>query len=397
MRAGWRLRFALTALAFACAAAPAGAQNRVVPVTIAPPASGEVVGPTQLQDFSIDGTVTRRAEPREQQPQPPAQPVARTSPPTAPPAAAADRRQQAERQVRPEPRQPTSQPTAEAGSRAPAPTVAAPDFSAFGAPPPADSAPAGFVASDELPPAAPTTDFGEDSSSLPQLPWLLALLAVAGAGVWYFLRQRPRLAAAGGVSELVEPQPEPEPLRRAPAAAPRASSPPQGVVSTRLRPWLDIGFAPERCEFGDDGATIEFLVTVTNSGSAPARDVLVEAVMVNAGDEQGKEIGGFFARPAGQGDRIPAIGPLKSLPLRHAVKLSREQLRVYQAGDRTVFVPVIAFNALYRHGGGEAQTSAAWLVGRATSGDKMGPFRADQGARSFAGLAARPLDTGVRN
>jgi hypothetical protein len=399
MTVGMRLRIATTALALGLVAAPAAAQNQVAPVTPAPAPSGEVIGPPQLQDFNLNGTVTRRAEPRATQPQTGPQPAtARTAPAPAPATGTADRTEQASRQPEPRPQPAVARETAEQAAETNAPVAVRPDFSVFGAPPTAAAEPAAFSPPADLPPVGPATGPGEGSAGFSPLPWILALLAAGAAAAWYFRRQRPRLAAAGSVSEFVAPQPEPEPkpepVRRAPLAAPTV---PKGVVSTGLRPWLDINFTPERCEFREDGATIEFVVNVTNSGSAPARDVLVEAVMVNAGEAQDKELGSFFARPTGAGDRIPAIGPLKSLPLRHAVTLTREQMRVYQAGDRSVFVPVIAFNALYRHNGGEAQTSAAWMVGRATRGDKMGPFRADQGPRAFAGLAARQLETMVRN
>ena len=61
-----------------------------------------------------------------------------------------------------------------------------------------------------------------------------------------------------------------------------------------------------------------------------------------------------------------------------------------------MFIPLIAFNALYRWSGGNGQTSTSHLVGRRTRTDKLAPLRADQGARAIAGLAAHLLPTGVR-
>jgi hypothetical protein len=63
---------------------------------------------------------------------------------------------------------------------------------------------------------------------------------------------------------------------------------------------------------------------------------------------------------------------------------------------REVFVPLLAFNAFYRRGSGEAQSSVAYLVGPATKAEKLAPFRLDLGARLFEGLAARVLPLGVR-
>ena len=63
---------------------------------------------------------------------------------------------------------------------------------------------------------------------------------------------------------------------------------------------------------------------------------------------------------------------------------------------RKLFVPLVAFNALYRWSGGEEQDSASFLVGRGDDdGGKMAPFRLDQGARSWTGLGARAAQHGA--
>jgi hypothetical protein len=163
-----------------------------------------------------------------------------------------------------------------------------------------------------------------------------------------------------------------------------------------LRPWLEIEFAPGRCVVEEDGATIQFDVEVYNSGSAPARDVLVEASMFNAGPEQDAEIGAFFSHPIARGDRIPAIPPLARIALQSSVSLTREQMRQYEVGGRRLFVPLIGFNALYKWSGGDGQTSASYLVGRDTKAEKMAPLRLDLGPRIFRGLGARQHNVGVR-
>ena len=45
---------------------------------------------------------------------------------------------------------------------------------------------------------------------------------------------------------------------------------------------------------------------------------------------------------------------------------------------------------------GQGQTSASFLVGRNTNGEKMGPFRVDQGPKTFRGLAAHEHTLRVR-
>jgi hypothetical protein len=167
-------------------------------------------------------------------------------------------------------------------------------------------------------------------------------------------------------------------------------------VSTRLRPWLEIEFSPGRCVVQDDKATIQFDVAVFNSGSAPARDVLIEASMFNAGPAQDQEIGAFFAHPVAKGDRIPAIPPLKRVALKSAVSLTGDQLRQFEVAGKRIFVPLVGFNALYRWSGGEGQTSASYLVGRDTNADKMAPLRLDLGPRVFRGLGAREHSVRLR-
>ena len=56
----------------------------------------------------------------------------------------------------------------------------------------------------------------------------------------------------------------------------------------------------------------------------------------------------------------------------------------------------MAFNAVYRSGGGDARTSATFLLGRETNGDKLAPFKADSAPRAYAKLDARPLPMAVR-
>jgi hypothetical protein len=240
------------------------------------------------------------------------------------------------------------------------------------------------------------------------LPWLIAALAAAAAAAWFFFfRQQPRESYAR-VSELAlapPQQPARTPPVRAPApATPKAPSPAPvppapvagGVVSTRLRPWLEIEFKPDRAVVDDTRAAVAFEVSVRNSGSVPARDVLLEASLFNAGAMQDQEIGLFFDNPVAKGDRIPVIPPMQRITVNTAVFLAREQVRPIEIEGRPLFVPLIGFNALYSWGRSHGQTSASYLVGKETAGEKLAPFRLDLGPRVFRGLGAREHELKVR-
>ena len=233
------------------------------------------------------------------------------------------------------------------------------------------------------------------------LPWLLAAIALGAGGLFLFWRNRSREALAGGpqVDSFATPEPAPRPAPRPAPAPPRASAPAPsipGTVSTRLRPWVEIAFQPVRCVVDDAQVAIEFEAELFNSGSAAARAVLAEASLFNAGPTQDQELGVFFANPVGAGERIVELPPLKRVALRSQVVAPLAQIQRYEIGGKQVFVPVIAFNALYRWSGGEGQTSASYLVGRDMKSDKLAPFRLDLGSRVFHGLAARLLPAGLR-
>jgi hypothetical protein len=420
MTAVRRMTMKLSGVAFGVAlslasTAPALAQDTSAPVdvTAAPPPSPDTIGPSQLRDFSLGGTVTRQADrpATTVQPQPRA-----TQADVASPAPATPSSDPAGTNTR---RATSSLPTARDLAAA-APAAAASDFrsSSETVTPAPSSVETGSV---------PAPSFGDDavapSTGLPGSggigwSWIAALLALIGGGAFLAWNRRNRrqrygdpgrMAFAGLVPDVgretappppVRPRPDPIPPRAQPtpparpAAEPKPSAPDSGlVVSTRLKPQLVIQFQPDRAVITENEVMLQFDVVVTNSGSAPARDVLIEACMICAHTGQDAEIAGFFQQPIGKGDRIPAIAPLGNISLKSAVRLPLSQLRSFEMEGRTLFVPLVAFNILYS---GNAQTSASFLVGRGTDGDeKLAPFRLDLGPRIFRGLSSRPHSSGL--
>ncbi len=228
------------------------------------------------------------------------------------------------------------------------------------------------------------------------------------------LRLRPRESFAGvsdfGTVDAPEVPSEPvvrqSPPSRRETAPPKSPAPPpaapppasvsSGLVSTRLRPWLEIEFKPDRAVIDDDRAAVAFEVSVVNSGSVPARDVLLEASLFNAGPMQDQQIGLFFENPVAKGETIQVIPPRQRVTVNTAVFLARDQVRPIEIEGRALFVPMIAFNALYRWSGGKGQTSASYLVGKETNSEKLAPFRLDLAPRIFRGLASRVHQLAVR-
>jgi len=405
MRAGLRFGSILLAGALWLAPMHALAQEATPPATTNTPAT-DAIGPRELQNFSLPGTTTKPAEQ-------PTQAPAATAPETSAP-------QRVSREVSAAASRPVV--TRSTGTSTPslAPTTRAPEPQSAGPASPSSEQPASSLVA---PPALTTTAVPQPigptgpiapENKLPILPWVLAALALAGGTIFFLWRRRARAALAGVEFDLFSaPEPAPQPPR--PSPAPRAAVAPElepaprpdpvpkpappissGIVASRLRPSLEIGIQPLRCVVQDDQVAIEFEVDLYNAGTAPARAVLAEASLFNAGANQEQELAAFFASPVGTGNGIDAIPPLKRLTLTSQVVAPRAAIQEYELAGHRSFVPVIAFNARYQWGGGKGQTSAAFLVGRETGGEKVGPLRLDLGPRDVRGLAARSLPTAIR-
>jgi hypothetical protein len=396
--------------ALAAAQAPLHAQD-------AQPATNESgsIGPRELDNFTINGTVTQPA-PQRQTPAPaptPAPAAPRPSPES--PTTAEPSPERAVRSVPSRPDRP-AQIGESIAQRAPAGDSqplrqTAPSSSVTAVLPGLDSTgeASATATEDVVVPDVPS------NGELLLWPWLLAAIAAAAGLGFYFYRARLQPAFAGGADEDVHEEPRAPALPRnvapravaprhdptpktppAPAPAPVTDEPLKGFVSTRLRPWIEIGFHASRCTIENDKVTIEFEIEITNTGNAPARGVLVEARLVNAGPSQDSEIGQFFSNPVGQGERIESIAPLRNVRIRSGLVMPLEQVQIYEIAGRKVFVPLIAFNILYSWARGSGQTSASYLVGRDTKGDKLAPFRLDLGPRLFRSLGQTPLPIAVR-
>lgn len=405
------------------------AQNSNAPANVVTPAPAPregTVGPEQLRDFALPGTRTPTAPPAEVPPAP-----ARTPPAVErnAPAAAERNAPPARREVRAE-----ADPPAQAGPVPPARTiapVAGEDSSTLPPPSPAFSSPPSLPLTETpaLPPIVVTQSGGEAPSLLPVWwPWLL-VAALAGVGLALALRQRRRTAAVGHGGDsldfvadeppVADPRPAPAPAPpaspdlpaglvttrlRAPRVAPpveppRPPAPPTagGVVSTRLRGWIEIDLVVREILLDEVEALLRVDLIVGNGGTGAARDITLEAVTTNAGESQRAELAAFFERPAAASVAVAELGPLSNTSLSHELRMPRSAIRAYEAQGRTLFVPVIAFNAVYRTASGEGRTSAAFLVGRDVPGsEKLAPLLLPPGPGRLLGLGNRRLEEAVR-
>jgi len=418
-RMTFRVLGGLAATIALAGAVPAAAQNSDAPVdvTAAPPASSDTVGPSQLQNFNLQGTVTRPADhPAASSPAPaPSSAVAQ-------PAAPAAQQQQATADIGPAT---TASRPAAVTERQPAPSAGLPEAPDTATPSlplevKTDPAPQSSGTGEAIP-AAASVGGGDGFWSW---PWLAALIALVGGGAFIAFGRRGRdrrygdpgrMAFAGLVPDAeaepaippARPRPDPVPPRAQPAPRPDPVPPPapkpaprpadDGLVkSTALKPELNFQFVPDRAVVTERDVLLQFDVVLTNSGAATARDVLVEAKLVPAHSGQDQEIAAFFQQPQATGDRMAGIPPLGRVSLKSSVRLPLDQLHSFEVEGRKLFVPLVAFNILFRGAGGEGQASASFLVGRGTENDeKLAPFRLDLGPRIFRGLSARPHSMGL--
>jgi len=388
--------------AFAQDATPAATTNQ--PAGSNTPAT-DSIGPRELQNFSLPGTATRPAEQSRTAP-----PAASAVSPPVPSQQTAAAPPTGERRA--PPRRVATQAVA---AVPPAATPAVSQLSApVAAPPiPSESAPAEASQSAPAPftsaPVAAATGTLAPQHGLSILPWLIAALVLAAGTIVLLWRRRPRRALVAGpqFDLFAAPDPQPEPRPQPPPEARRVSPPTPaatrreergspGIVASRLRPALEFVVRPLRCLVEDSQVTIEFELELFNAGAAPARAVLAEASMLNASATQEQDLAAFFANPNGVGERLTLIPPMKRVSFRSQVVAPRAAVQEYELAGRKAFVPVIAFNALYEWSGGTGQSSAAYLVGRDTQKEKLGPLRLGEGAREFRGLGARPLPSAVR-
>lgn len=372
--------------AFAPSALAQNATTAAPPPAPTPaPASSGVLNSPQLRDFSLQPRQRIVTQPVPVQTQPPTSglppPINYTPPPAqtrqAPaPRPAIDTRRPAAPQptaVQPVQQLPATQPAplpAPTQNIGPAPTQPAPEQ------PKAKAEP------------VPVNEIGGGFPWYYLIPAALFVLLVAA-----FLRQRRRSRMIHEVAAFAE---EERAAERAAKEAETAKPKPEPVAGPR--PWLELELKAERLSSTNAESLVQFELEITNSGSAPARNLRIDVKMFNAGEQQDQEIGAFF-RTAGREStkcNLPGIHAGQTGSIKGEVAMSREDMRAVILDNRYLFIPVIAVNALYDYGDGQTgQSSKSYVVGReldqseGEKSEKMGAFRVDQGPRVWRSVGQR--------
>lgn len=354
----------------------------------APSYAQDTVGPPALSNFSLGGqrTTTAPTPPPPPAPAPAPAPAAERPRPTPAPA--------------PAPARPT--PRAETPALNPAaPPPAAEDLTPVAPPPVVEQQPVTPVPEPALPPQSTGPLLGPDpvlvqpdAPEPSEFPWRYLLGGAGGLALlalgFFVLRSR-RRAVEERVAEpiyLSSAQEPPEPFVP-PVAVPEAAPEPEPA-----RPWLELEFKPGKIAATDERASLDYELAVKNMGGAPARNVRIEARMINAGRQQDQEINAFFQAPGEKAVRAPRpLPPGDSVVYRDTVGLPKTEVREVEIQGRRLFIPLVAFNVIYDFGDGQTgQTSMSYLVGREAEppSEKMAAFRLDLGPRIWRSVGFRP-------
>lgn len=209
------------------------------------------------------------------------------------------------------------------------------------------------------------------------MSWLAWLVGAGALGLLAFFalrrRSRPARPAVARAAPAVEPAPPPKP-----------------VSVPEPRPWLELDFVPQRAAATDSQTEVQFELVVRNGGKVDARNVRIEARMFNA--SAGDEIETFFRSAPQAAAAGLAIPPGMEARAKSQVMMPLESVRPIRVHERSLFVPLVAFNVFYEWGDGRiGQTSRSWLVGREAQppAEKMGAFRLDLGPRIYRQLGQR--------
>ncbi|WP_428678388.1 hypothetical protein [Sphingopyxis sp.] len=333
----------------------------------------------------------------------------RPATPTPAPAATSPARRDPQTGATPAPRPAAGTTPAPVPSSAPAgPAAAVPPTGGLPTSAPAVEAPSpatpGFSVdpTEPVPSADADTPPADSGGGTPLWAWLLAGLAAAGAGIWYW-RRRPALAGAidAGFAEPAVPE-KPQPAARAAAPAPRpapaAPRPTAPVAPAPLAPspLVTRPMAERRAQVAmtldirgirmtPEQLIVAFTLGLRNEGPVAATGLMVR-IALNQGSAMTEPVLARFFDGAGgsvlRDDMM--IAPGAGDQLSTEVMLPRASVEPLMIGGKPMLIPVLVFDVTYHWDGeGDAfgQNAGSFVLGREqgeSGSDKLAPLPLDR-------------------
>lgn len=248
-------------------------------------------------------------------------------------------------------------------------------------------------------------------------PWIAAAIAALAVIAGFLLMRRRRAAAdvdavPASAPPPAAPRPAPAPVAPpapapapapAPIPAPTPAPAPEPVAAAPAsdagdRPWIDLGLDISLARSSLIGVTIGYTLLLHNRGDRPARDIMVRGILGNAGAQQDALLRHFFGGETGMPlHSIVSIAPGETVRMTNELRLAQDEIVPVTMGERSLLVPIAAFDAHYRWGEdeeapeGTGRTGRAFIVGQEQDppAERLSPFRLDQGPRQFRRPAAR--------
>lgn len=241
------------------------------------------------------------------------------------------------------------------------------------------------TASPASPASADTTPWG----------WIIAgLLALATIAAALLLRRRRPPIEVDAVEEEPVEQPRAAPPPQ-PSPPPAPVAPPSPAPVDTDRAWIDMQLVVTQARYSLMGVTIAYGLLLHNRGALAAQDVLVRGIIGNGGANQQALLDGFFIGETG----LPlhaavALAPGETLRLDGELRLAPNQIVPVPMGDRSLLIPIAAFDATYQFNDVEddkGRTARAFIVGQDQEppAERLAPLRLDQGPRQYRRPAAR--------
>lgn len=140
------------------------------------------------------------------------------------------------------------------------------------------------------------------------------------------------------------------------------------------------------------GVTIAYSLHLTNRGAIAAQDVMVRGIIGNAGAQQQALLQGFLAGEDGLPlHGVVGIAPGETVTLAGELRLGSDRIQPVTMGERSLLIPLAAFDASYQWESGDGRTARAFVVGQEQEppADRLAPLRLDRGPRQYRRAAAR--------